>query len=603
MKRITGILFLITFLTNVSLAQKLTIAVSKNKVAVGEAFQIQFSLTGPGKINLPNMNDFDVFQGPYKSSNTSWVNGVVTQSTSFTYVIGAKKEGKFTIGPATVNSGSTTIQSNSVVIEAVKGNTGSAQGNPNQNQNQNNSQNVSPPSAGSNDNVLVKAFINKSKVYVGEEVTVTFKLYFRVDILQLKVAAMPAFDGFFLQEAKENSAQSRETINGITYAVTEVKKTYALPQRSGKLTIDPFEIECIIRQRSNRKPRDIIEQMMGTGYEDVPVKAKSKPLTLEVMPLPEAGKPAGFSGAVGDYNYKVQLSKDKVKANDAVNLTITLSGKGNIKLIEAPKVAFPEDFETYDVKVKDNISAGPGGISGSKTFDYLVIPRHEGDYKIDNLNFSFFNPAKAEYITIPSPELMIHVDKGDENTSASVYTPANKEAPKTLGNDIRYIKTGDQKLREKDDYFFGSALFYAGILGPFIAFLGFLFYRRKTIEQNKDAVVVKSRKATKMAKKRLSSAEQHLRSNNKELFYFEISQALYGYIGDKLNIAGVNLSRENIAIILKNRSISEATTSQLLSTLDNCEYARYAPSAVSGDLHTIYNNTVELLTKIENEIK
>jgi hypothetical protein len=415
---------------------------------------------------------------------------------------------------------------------------------------------------------------------------------------------MPAFDGFFLQDAKENSNQSSEIIDGVTYAVTEVKRTFAIPQRTGKLTIDPFEIDCTVRQKSNRKPRDIFEQMMGTGYENVSVKAKSKPVTIEVIPLPENNKPADFNGAVGDYTYKVELTKDKVKANDAVNLIITVSGKGNIKLIDPPKVEFPEDFETYDAKTKENISVGAGGVNGSKTFDYLMIPRHEGDYKIEHLNFTFFNPTKNEYVTIPSPELMIHVDKGDgPSNDASVFTPNNKEEPRILGNDIRYIKTGDPGLKDKNDLFFGSAVFWLCSLTPFFAFALLLFYRKRNQQLNKDQVLVKSRKATKMARKRLSVAEQHQRSNNKELFYQEISQALYGYISDRFNIPGANLSRENIINALKSRSVQDSTISQLTGTLDTCEYARYAPSAVSGDLSAIYNGTVELITKVEDEIK
>ncbi|HEX8514908.1 MAG TPA: BatD family protein [Bacteroidia bacterium] len=601
MNRIFALLFFITATAGIALGQKLTSAVSKNRVAVGEAFQIQFTLNGNGSIKLPNMNDFEVYQGPYQSSSTSIINGSISQSTSVTYVIAARKEGRFTIGPASASISGNTVQSNPITIEVVKGSSGNqAQGNPNPN----NNQGVTAPSSNNNDNVIVKAVVNKSKAYIGEEISITYKLYFRVDILQLNITTMPSFEGFFLQESKAGSGQTNETIDGVTYAVTEIKRTFAIPQRTGKLTIDPFEIECTVRQRSNRKPRDIFEQMMGTGYENVVVKAKSKPVTIEALPLPEEGKPAGFSGAVGDYTYKVELSKDKVKANEAVNLMITLAGKGNIKLIDPPKVAFPEDFEIYDPKLKENISVGAAGISGSRTFDYLVIPRHEGDYKITDLDFTFFNPSKKEYVTIPSPELNIHVDKGDaSNTSASVYSPANKEEVKSLGNDIRYIKTGEPRLHRKDEYFFGSPLFYTGLILPILAFTGLLLYRRKKIEENKDIVAVRSRKATKMAKKRLSAAEQHLQSNNKEIFYSEVSHALYGYVSNKLNIAGADLNREHITASLRNRNVSEINIQQLLSTLDTCEYARYAPSAVSGDLRNIYNSTVELITKIEDEIK
>jgi len=569
MKRIAAILFFISALTGLSLAQKFTAAVSKNKVAVGEPFQIQFTLSGGGSgMKLPNLNDFEVYQGPFQSSSTSITNNTITQSTSIAYVIGAKKEGKFVIGPASVNVNGNTIQSNAIIIEVSKGASAAATG---------------------NENVMVRAVVNKSKAYIGEEVTVTFKLYFRVDILALNVTSMPSFDGFFLQEAKSNQNQVTETVDGVTYAVTELKRTFAIPQRTGRLGIDPLEVDCTVRR---------------SAFGTVSSKIRSNPLSIEVLPLPEAGKPPGFAGAVGDYNYKVELSGDKVKANEALNLVVTISGKGNLKLVEAPKIGFPEDFETYDPKVKENLSAG-AGMSGSKTFDYLVIPRHEGDYKISNLDFSFFNPAKNEYVTIPAPELNIHVDKGDANssTAANVYSPANKTEVRELGTDIRYIKTQDPELRAKNDYFFGSGAFWTALAGPFLLFFLFLFYRRRSMEQNKDAVAVKSRQATKMAKKRLSAAEQHLRSLNRELFYLEISQALYGYLSDKLNISGADLNKGTITEMLRARSVSETTIAQLVSTLDNCEFARYAPSAVSGDLNTTYTSTVELITKIENEIK
>ncbi|MCW3102103.1 MAG: hypothetical protein JWO09_543 [Bacteroidetes bacterium] len=570
MKRIAAILFFISALTGLSLAQKFTVAVSKNKVAVGEPFQIQFTLSGPGSdMKLPNLNDFEVYQGPFQSSSaTLSSSGVYTQSASIAYVIGAKKEGKFVIGPASVNVNGATVQSNAIIIEVSKG-AGTA--------------------AASSADLMVRAIVNKSKAYIGEEVAVTFKLYFRVDILGMNAISMPSFDGFFLQEAKNNPNRVTETVNGVPYDVTELKRTFAIPQRTGRLSIDPLEVECIVRRST---------------YGTAAVKIKSNPLSIEVLPLPEAGKPPGFAGAVGDYNYKVELSGDKVKANEALNLLITISGKGNLKLVEAPKIGFPEDFEAYDPKVKENISVG-AGMSGSKTFDYLVIPRHEGDYKINNLDFSFFNPSKNEYVTIPAPELNIHVDKGEgnSNTSANVYSPANKTEVRELGTDIRYIKTQGPELRDKNDYFFGSGAFWTGLISPFLLFFIFLFYRRRSIEQNKDAVAVKSRQATKMAKKRLSAAEEHLRSLNRELFYLEISQALYGYLSDKLNISGSSLNKGTIAEMLAARSVSGTTIAQLISTLDNCEFARYAPSAVSGDLNLIYTSTVELITKIENEIK
>ena len=605
MKKIIYIfLFLIT-LANVSLAQKLIAQASKTKVAVGESFQISFTLNSNGNnFKAPALNDFDVYSGPNQSTSMSYINGAMSQSVTLSYVVAAKKEGKITIGPASVAvNGSTVIQSNSLAIEVVKG-TANAQSQGN------NTQPAQAPSAPTNenvsDNLFVKTTVSKTKAYIGEQITVTHKVYTRYQLRGFQDIKFPDYTGFWAQDVPGNQQiqVTNENIDGVNYQVGELKRTYLFAQHSGKLEIEPMNIECAVRKQSNRKPRDVFEQFFGGGYEDVTIAVKSKPVTIEILPLPEANKPADFSNAVGNYSFKAELSKDKVKANDAVNLIITLTGKGNIKLVDPLKINFPEDFETYDPKTKENITSATTGVSGSKTFDYLIIPRHEGDYKIEPIKFSYFDPEKKQYVTIPSPEFNIHVDKGNaSDAAASVFNPGSKEDVKVLGNDIRYIKTNNIHLKPKDNYFFGSPLFCAGLISPFLAFIAFLFIRKKNTELNSDEVAVKSRKATKMAKKRLSLAEQHLKSNNKEQFYIEIFRALYGYVGDKLNILAADLNKDHIADKLKARNVNETTIQQLMSTLDNCEYARYAPSAVSGDLNGIYNNTVELITKIENEIK
>jgi len=601
MKKIVYIIFILLFTGNVIIAQKFVAQTSRTKVAAGETFQIQFSLNANGSnFKTSGLNDFDVYSGPNQSTSMSYSNGAMSQSVALSYIIAAKKEGKFTIGPASITVNGATIQSNLLVIEVSKVNA-NAQNQSSGNQQQQNP--TAPTTQNINDNVFVKAVVNKTKVYLGEVIDVNYKVYTRIDMRIGDFTKLPSYVGFFVQETKEKQSQSNETINGITYIVGNLHKTFIIPQHTGKLIVDPFKLDCIVRQKSNKKPHDIWEQMLGGGYEDVVYSLESKPITIDVSALPEANKPAGFANAVGDFTFKAELNKDKVKANDAINLTITLTGKGNIKLVDPLKINFPEDFETYDPKVKDNITTAATGVSGSKTFDYLIIPRHEGDYKIEGINFTYFNPEKKQYITIPSPEFSIHVEKGNEkDVAANVLNPRSKEDVKVLGNDIRYIKTKNINLKPKANYFFASALFYTGLISPFIAFLGFIFIRRKNIELNKDAVAVRSRKATKMAKKRLSIAEQHLKINNKELFYVEIFKALYGYISDKLNIPVADLNKEHISETLQLKNVSADTILKLITTLDNCEYARYAPSAVSGDLNHIYNNTVELITKIENEI-
>lgn len=607
MKKIVGILILFVSLANAALAQKLTAQASKTKVAVGETFQISFSLNSNGNnFKPPALNEFDVYSGPNQSTSMSFVNGSMSQSITFSYVIAAKKEGKFTIAAASMNTPAGTVQSSPIAIEVVKGSAPANQGNGNANPNAAVQNAPAPSIENVGDNLFVKTIVSKTKVYQGEQITVTHKVYTRYQLRGFQDIKFPDYTGFWSQDMPGNQQVQvvNENVDGVAYQVGELKRSFLFPQRSGKLEIEPMTIECVVRKPSNRRPRDIFEQFFGGGYEDATYSVKSKPVTVEVMPLPENNKPAGFSGAVGNFTMKAQLSKDKVKANDAINLTITLTGKGNIKLVDPLQINFPEDFETYEPKVKENISSSGNGVSGSKTFDYLIIPRHEGDYKIDQLSFSYFDPEKKQYVSIPSPEFTIHVEKGSETEqAANVFNPRSKEDVKILGNDIRYIKTGKVHFKKKDKFFFGSGLFYIGIIAPFLAFIAFVFLRRKNIEANKDVVVVKSRKATKMAKKRLVQAEKFLKENNKEQFYVEIFKALYGYIGDKLNIPVADLNKDYITDKLNGFKVSADTSKQLITILDNCEYARYAPSAVSGDLAGIYNNTVELITKLENEIK
>jgi hypothetical protein len=592
MKKIIILILFITGVANSLLAQKLTAEASKTSVAVGEPIQVTFSLNGNGTdLKIAHLNEFDLYQNPYSSSSTMVINGVVSQTYSLTYVIGAKKEGKVTLGPATITVNGTTIQSNTITFDVGKAS--STQ--------QNNSQN-SGGGKSSNDNLILVAQPNKTKVYVGEALTLDYKILFRIDILNYSVPKLPSMDGCFVQDGKV-APQTTEIIDGKKYMSAGIKKLYVIPQRTGKVTIDPMEAEFVVRQQSGRRSNDIFDQIFGGGYEEVKYKLRSKPVIIDVMPLPEEHKPEGFSGAVGNYTFKATISKDKVKANEAINITVTVTGKGNVKLIDPLKINFPEDFETYDPKITQNTNAADA-LNGSKTFDYTIIPRHEGDYKIDHLDFSYFDPEKKAYVVLPSPEFNIHVDKGDPNdVNANVYTPQNKEEVKVLGDDIRYIRTAEPDLKSSEDFFFGSPGFFAGLLLPLLAFIAFLFIRKKNIEKNKDAIAVKGRKATKMARKRLVAAEQNLKAANKEKFYIEISQALYGYVSDKLNISIANLTKENITNTLRARGVADTVIENLITTIDTCEYARYAPNAVSGDLQTIYNNTVELITKLENEIR
>ena len=581
--------------------------VSKNRVAVGEVFQVAFTLNGAGSnLVYPNFNDFDIYSGPNQSQSMSMVNGTISQSTTLSLFIAAKKEGKFTIGPASVMSGGQKLETKPIVIEVAKGNA-QQQGNPNaqaqqsqQNQGKEKNQYASEIS---NDDLFVRTYLSKTKCFLGEQLTLTQKVYSRVDLRGFQNVKFPPYNGFWSQQEQGNQQidLKQENVNGVMYYVADYNKVYLFPQRTGTISVDAIELDCIVRRQTKRQPRNIFEQFFGAGgYEDVAIKVKSKPVKVEVVDLPSENKPAVFSGAVGDFGYKAEIDKNQVKANEAVNLKITVSGKGNIKLIEPLKLNLPESFEVYDPKESEYIKT-LGGVSGSITYNYLIIPREKGEYTLNDLGFNYFDADKKQYVTIPSPDINLTVLEGDPG-SAQIITP-KKHGVKESENDIRYIKTGDLSLKKNDEEFFSSTTHYLLLIFPTLLFFAGLFFVRQHIKANSDIVAVKERKAAKLAKKQLVIAEKHMQANNKEAFFTEILNALNKYIGDKFALSIVDLSKDKISEMLLSRNVSEATTKNVIDTLNTCEFAKYAPSAVTGDLKQVYNDTIELISQIEEQIK
>lgn len=583
-----------------SSAQKFTASVNKNRVAVGEAFQVSFSLnTNGGNFSPPSFADFDVYSGPNQSSSMQYINGSMSQSITLSYVIAAKKEGKLTIGSAVIVADGKRLESNPVTVEVVKGAAGQGtQGQQNAGQN--------PSTRANGEDLFARIFVSKSKAYQGEQISVTYKIYTRLNVVSIQDEGLPDLNSFWFQRLSQtNYNVSQENIDGVGYKVIEVAKVFAFAQRSGTIEIGPVNAKCVVRQRSGRGPQSIFDQFFGGGYEDVFAYAKSRPVKIEILPLPDHGKPADFSGAVGNFSFKATVAKDKIKTNDAINLNLTISGKGNLKFIDPVKINFPDNFEIYDPKTTDNIGISANGVSGSKNFEYLVIPRKEGIYKLEPVNFSYFDPERKTYITLPSPEFNLTIEKGTEKEGAAgaqLITSAAKEEIKQLNTDIRYIKTTGVHFALKGNYFFGSEMFYAGLATPLLAFISFIFLRRRYISYSSNTILVKNRKANKVAKKRLKTAEQHIQAKEKEKFYDEIFRALYGYLSDKLNIPVADLSKEKITHSLKERKLSDNLNQKLISTLDNCEFARYAPAAVSDDLGRIYEDTTDLIAQMEEKL-
>lgn len=584
--------------------------VSKTKVAVGEVFQVAFTLEGQGSnLTYPNFKEFNIYSGPNQSQSMSMVNGNFSQSTTISLFIAAKKEGKFTIGPATVMVGNQKLETKPIIIEAIAANTQQQSGNANPQSNANQQQQTQTPEKNqyaseiSGEDLFVRTFLSKTKCYLGEQLTLTQKVYSRVDLRGFQNVKFPQYNGFWSQQEDANKQVNlqQENVNGVMYYVAEYHKVFLFPQQAGNLTVAPVELECIVRRQTKRQPRNIFEQFFGTGgYEDVAVKVKSKAVKVEVIELPSEGKPENFSGAIGNFSYKAEINKEQVKANDAFNLKITLNGKGNIKLVEPLKLKLPESFEVYDPKVNENIKTS-GGVSGSKTYDYLIIPREKGEYILNNLNFSFFDTEKKQYITLPSPDIKLTVLEGDAS-SAQIITPT-KKGVKEGENDIRYIKTGNLNLKKEGEEFFSSFTHYLLLIIPTLLFAGTLFAIRQHIKANSNLTAVREHKAAKIAKQQLVIAEKHMKSNNKDLFFTEVLNALHKYIGNKFGLSIVDLSKEKISEMLLSRNVTDATTKNVIETLNTCEYAKYAPSAVTGDLQKVYHDTVELISQIEEQIK
>jgi len=588
-----------------------TAKASKNKVVTGEIFEITFTINSNGvNFKAPSFNGFKVISGPSQSSSFQWINGKTSHSLSFSYKLIAEKEGTYTIKGATIESGGKTYTSNELTIEVVKGN-------PPQQQQQA-QQRISPffdpfdpfgiqsppqqvQSQDLKDEIFLKVSVDKKSAYIGEQITATYKIYTRVDIVSNSVKKLPALNGFWSQDI-DNKGQAqliRETVDGVQYYVAELKKTILFPQRVGTLEIDPLEMDMVLRLKSNSRPRSIFDQFFGS-YQDVPYTVKSKPVKIEVKALPEKNKPEDFTGAVGKYQFVSKISKTKLKTNEAITLSYILSGKGNIKLIDVPKPNIPSDIEVYEPKIKDNISVTASGVSGTRTFEYLLIPRHQGTYTIEGLKFSYFNPETGKYENLKTEDYLIEVEKGD-NEDIAISKGIIKEDIQLIGSDINFIKT-ETTLEQKKKYFIGSTLFYILWLLPILIFATAWILRNYYNQIQKDTARLNFKKANKIASKHLLLAKKQMDANASSAFYEEVFKALYDYVSYKLSIEKSQLNKESIIELLKEKKVSDSSIQLLLNTLDQCEFARFAPSAALP-MQEIYNQAEQSIKKLEEEIK
>lgn len=578
-------------------------ASAPDAVAVGDQFRLSYTVNTQKVKNFraPSIKGFDVLMGPSRSYSMQSINGNTTETLTFTYILLAQKEGEYTIPGATITANGDQMLSNSVkikVLPADKANS-SQSGNA-----QSTSRSSSSGTSISNNDLFITATASKTTAYEQEAILLTYKIYTVVDLRGFDNVKLPDFKGFHSQEVElpNDRRWGLEHYKGRNYHSTIYRQFVLFPQQSGKLTIDAARFDASIEKMDAID--DPFEAFFNGGAGSIQIKKTlmTPKLTIDVKPLP-AGKPADFSGGVGEFNISSSINSTKVKTNDAITVKVVISGTGNLKLVGEPEVKFPEDFEVYDPKVDSKFRLTNAGLSGNKVIEYLAIPRNAGTYKIPAIKFSYFDIKSRSYKTLTTEEYTVQVEKGAGNASQTIANFTNKEDLKVLNEDIRFIKQNDVKLSPKGEYFFGSMGYWLFYIIPGLIFIACFLIYRKQIAANANVAKVRTKKANKVAVKRMKQAGKLLAANEKDAFYDEVLKALWGYISDKLSIPVSQLSKDNIEEELRKYGVAEDLIKEFLNALNSCEFARFAPGDANQAMDKVYSDSLEVISKMENSIK
>lgn len=598
MKKIFLFFILISTVIGAWSDDKITFTANAPEVVVsGDQFRLSYTVNTKKvrDFRAPNIKDFEVLMGPSRSVQYQNINGVETNTITFTYILMAGKEGTFNVPGATIVADGNNYTSNSVTVKVLPPDQSAGTGNSNSSNNQ----------AGTkitNNDLFITATASKTTVYEQEAILLTYKIYTQVNLTGLH-GDMPDLKGFHTQEVDLPSQKqwTLEHYNGRNYNTTVYSQYVLFPQQSGKLEIPSITFEGTISQMvASADPLDAF--FNGGSYVNVKKNIVTPKLSINVKELP-AGKPANFSGGVGEFTISSSISTQELKTNDAVTLKLVISGTGNMKLINTPEVGFPQDFEIYDPKVDNKFNLTRSGLSGNKVIEYLAIPRHAGTYTIPPVEFSYFDLKSQTYKTLKTDAYTLNVAKGEGNSDQVVANFTNKEDLKVLGKDIRYIKTGEVMLSKKDDYLFGSFAYWLWYLVPMVLFIVFLVVYRKQAMENANVAKVRTKKANKVATKRMKLAGKLLSDKNIAAFYDEVLKALWGYISDKLNIPVSQLSKDNIEEELTRYGVADDLIKSFINTLNECEFARYAPGNQNEAMDKVYESAIDVISKMENSIK
>ncbi|MBQ8062275.1 MAG: BatD family protein [Bacteroidales bacterium] len=591
-----------------------------NVVAVNEQFNVTFIIEGeknPSDFSWSPGEEFQLVWGPQKGTSTSIqiVNGKRTSShqTTYTYILLPKSTGTFQIPAASATVSGDKIASSQTSIQVVTDASSSAsQGN------QASGQGSSQGSSGTArqqaatgeipaEDLFMRLSLSRSEVVMGEPVTASLKLYQRVNIAGFENAKFPSFNGFWSQEtySPTNIEFKRESFDDKIYNTAVLRSYVLIPQQSGTITIDPAELVCLVNIRVNTPTSNsIFDSFFQDEYRTIRKRVVTPAVKVKVNPLP-AGQPASFGGGVGSFGISARLSSDELKAHDAGSLVITLSGRGNVSLLEEPKVSFPPDFEVYDTKTTENTDKSNGGTSGSKSFEFPFIPRSAGDFTIEPVEYSYYDVTSGKYVTLRTQPLHIKVAKGkggDSPVQISTAPGVERRDVKSLADDIRFISTKKPSL-SRNSFFVGTPLFFVLLALILAAAVVTWLATRKVAAMKADVAMTKNRRATKMARKRLQQAGDFLEKNLYTAFYEELHKALIGFISDKLNMDMSEISKENIAVALQDGGVAEADVKAFTDLIDACEFARYSPDAGHEAMNSHYESAVNVISAIDSSLK
>lgn len=611
------LLFIVTLITAICIAQhseaKVRFTASAPRtVSVGDQFRLSFTISSVNVSNFraPSINGFDVLMGPSRSeeSSTQIINGHVSSSGSitFTYILMATAPGTFSIGGASAQAEGAHVSSNGVRIRVVAGSGGNANSSSSNRRNSSGGRSVAPSShkGVSNADLFVTGSLNKTTVHEQEAIVLTYRIYTREANLRFDNVVLPDFKGFHSQEVQlpTNARWTTTSYRGKNYYSTVYRQFVLFPQQSGKLKIGSARFDAVVSKIS--QSADPFDAFFNGGGNIVNYKKTltSPVLNIKVTPLPT--RPANFSGGVGTFRMTSSINSQKVRTNDAITLHIVVSGTGNLKLLSNPIITFPDNFEKYDPKVSENTQLSAAGVVGSKTIDYLLIPRDPGTFTIPAASLTYFDSNSNSYKTIRTQPYTIEVKKGAGNAAQQIQNFTNKQDVKVLGDDIRYIKMNDVSLQSQGSVFFGSFLYWLWYILPAIAFIVFLVYHHQQIVDNANVAKLRNKRANKIVNKRLKYAGKLLSENKKDEFYDEVLKALWGYTSDKLSIPVSQLSKDNIEDNMRNYGVGYELIKDFLTTLNECEFARFAPAGEGNQaMDKVYMSCLNIMSKMEDSIK